>query len=159
MPRITWHANFFADTSCNTPLIEGHISIPSGPGRSSNEPMTIILRPLIQSGKYIIRNRMDVTIFWARICDHRGIESVNFYRKRNMNFSKKHDFLQVNKHSPFIQANVKIFSKWDITNDNFGSNIFITSPLAASSTWVGACMSMSTVPVPWLLIPADGQFY
>ena len=64
-------ADLFADTSCDsdTPLKEGHISINStdGPGMrasmSPNKPMTIVFRPPIQDGKYLIRNRAK-GIYW-----------------------------------------------------------------------------------------------
>ena len=38
------HADLFADTSCDTPLTEGHISIlhTDGPGLSPDEPMAIV---------------------------------------------------------------------------------------------------------------------
>ena len=51
----------------------------------------------------------------------------------------------------------KTLSKWDITQDSDG-NISMASPFAPSS-WVGAQMTASTVPVPWRLIPAvDSNF-
>ena len=49
------------------------------------------------------------------------------------------------------------FSKWDITHDTNG-NITITS-LYAPSSWVGAKLAGSTVPVPWRLIRVDSKFY
>ena len=49
-------ADFFADTSCDTPLKEVHISIRRSPGLSPNEPMTIVQRSPIQNGKYGIKN-------------------------------------------------------------------------------------------------------
>ena len=55
------HADLFADTSCETPLKEGHISIlPTDcPSLSPNNPMAIVLRPLIiPDGKYLIKNRV-----------------------------------------------------------------------------------------------------
>ena len=48
-------------------------------------------------------------------------------------------------------------SKWDITRDANGY-ISMTSPYAPSS-WVGAEIQGSTVPVPWRLIPADRKSY
>ena len=43
-PALAWHADLFADTSCDTPLKEGHISIlrTDGPGLSPNDPMAIV---------------------------------------------------------------------------------------------------------------------
>ena len=62
---FAWHADLFEDTSCNTPLEEGHISIlpTDGPGLSPNEPMVIVLRPPIPDGRYIIKNRAS-SIYW-----------------------------------------------------------------------------------------------
>ena len=56
--------------------------------------------------------------------------------------------------------------KWEITTDANG-NISIQAfyyregygGRDASSSWVGAKLAGSTVPVPWRLIPADGKFY
>jgi len=57
-PAIAY-ADFFADTSCDTPLKEEDITIlcTDGPGLSPNEPMAIVLRPLITNRKYLIKNR------------------------------------------------------------------------------------------------------
>ena len=51
----------------------------------------------------------------------------------------------------------KSLSKWNITHDTNG-NIYMTSPYARTS-WVGANLTGSKVPVPWRLIPADSKFY
>ena len=48
-------------------------------------------------------------------------------------------------------------SKWHITHDT-NVNISMISPYAPSS-WVGAEITGSTVPVPWRLIPADSKSY
>src|SRR6266446_4390148 len=61
-------ANLFADTSSDTPLGEGHISLlrTDGPGLSPDEPMAIVQRPplAIQNGKYVIKNRAE-NIYWS----------------------------------------------------------------------------------------------
>ena len=71
------HADLFADTSCDTPLTEGHISIlrTDGPGQSRDEPMAIVQvdvqveSPLpvevtsIPEGRYIIKNWAS-DIYW-----------------------------------------------------------------------------------------------
>ena len=46
------HANLFADTSCDTPLKERHISFlhTDGPGLSKNEPMAIVQKAIVQMG-------------------------------------------------------------------------------------------------------------
>ena len=50
-----WHADLFADTTCDTPLKHGHISIlhTDGPGLSPNEPMAIVQvkNPSIPDGR------------------------------------------------------------------------------------------------------------
>jgi len=50
------------------------------------------------------------------------------------------------------------YTQWDITQDTTNGTISMTSPYAPSS-WVGADITGSTVPVPWRLIPADGKSY
>ena len=64
-PAFLWKADLFADTSCDTPLKGGHVSIlPSdGPGLSPNEPMAIVRRPPISDGKYLIKYRA-AEIYW-----------------------------------------------------------------------------------------------
>jgi len=47
--------------------------------------------------------------------------------------------------------------QWDITQDTNG-NIFMRS-VNAPSSWVGADMTGSTVPIPWRLIQADSNSY
>ena len=44
IPALAWHADLFADTSCDTPLKEGYISIlhTDDPGLSPNGPMAIV---------------------------------------------------------------------------------------------------------------------
>ena len=59
------HADLFADTSCDSPLTEGHISTlrTAGPGLSPDEPMAIVQADVqaevtsIPDGRYIIKNR------------------------------------------------------------------------------------------------------
>ena len=72
------HADLFADTSCDTPLTEGHISIlhTDGPGQSPEEPMAIVQAEVqvesppkvevtsIPDGRYIIKNRA-ADIYWV----------------------------------------------------------------------------------------------
>ena len=94
------HADLFADTSCDTPLKEGNISIfrTDGPGLSPDKPMAIVQlqTPSIPDGKYVIKNRVK-DLYWTikatRIVylDFTTIEDA----KRNKDY-------QVNKHSPII---------------------------------------------------------
>jgi hypothetical protein len=163
------HANLFADISCDTPLKEGHISILStnGPGLSPNEPMAIVQMPVVQvpvespsipDGRYLIKSRA-ADIFWN--AGYNPIVTVYLWPTTIEEAkNSSNDFLQVNQHSPIIQVlkdNSGFLSKWDITQDTNG-NIFITSPYAPSS-WVGADITGSTVPVPWRLIPVDSKYY
>ena len=94
-------ADLFADTSCDTPLKEGHISIlrTDGPGLSPNEPMAIVQIPLIQNGRYIIKSRAG-NIFW--IADANPMERVYFYQNPSTSWEYFKDFshFQVNEHSP-----------------------------------------------------------
>jgi len=136
------HADLFADTSCETPLENGHISLP---GLSPNDPMAIVQVKLespdplpvvsIPDGRYIIKNRA-ADLFWDP--RHNPIRTVYFFP--GVENAKKYDFYQ-----------------WDIKQDTDG-NISIRSVFATSS-WVGADIKGSTVPVPWRLIPADNKFY
>jgi len=139
------HANLFADTSCDTPFKEGHISFlhTDGPGLSPNEPMAIVqVKKLsIPDGKYVIKNRAVAHIYWCAgaAASHNSIKTVHFY-STTMDMAKKHNFYQ-----------------WDISQDADG-NISMTSQYN-SSLWVGADMSGSTVPVPWRVILVDSKFY
>ena len=147
------HADLFADTSSDTPLKEGHIAIlrTDGPGVSPNEPMTIVLleMPIVQvesspipDGKYFIKNRAK-NLFWV------VKDKVRFWLTE-VKYAKNFRGLKVIEHSPIIH----LFLKWDITHDSNG-NIFIRSLDPPSYPWVGEEITLSTVPVPWRLIPAD----
>jgi len=135
------HADLFADTSCDAPLEEGHISIlrNDGPGLSPNEPMAIVQvkNPSIPDGKYLIKNRA-ADIYWG--ADDNPINTIYFHCTTKEEDAKKYDYYH-----------------WNITQDANG-NISMRSVIAPSS-WVGADMTGSTVPVPWQLIPADGKSY
>ena len=104
------HADLFADISCDTPLKEGHISIlrSDGPGLSPNEPMAIVQMPIVQvknpsipDGKYAIKNRAAVDMYWS--AGHTVITTVYFW-PGTMVQAKASPPLQVNKHSPIIQV-------------------------------------------------------
>ena len=69
------NSDLFADTTCDRPLKEGHISIlrTDGPGLSPNEPMAIVQvgnpsRPSrlasIPDGRYVIKSRAG-NIYWS----------------------------------------------------------------------------------------------
>ena len=92
-PRYARYADLFADTSCDTPLEEGHISIfPADvPGRSPNEPMVIILRPPIPDGRYIIKNRA-ASIYWY--AEDKRFDKV-YFDLTTMESAKKYNFKQV----------------------------------------------------------------
>ena len=111
------HANLFANISSDTPLKEGHISIlhTDCPGLSPNEPMAIVLMPIVHlvespskyasipDGKYVIKNRA-ADIYWTP--DFSPIKTVYFWPKpTNIPFKLEHaSWVQVNKHSPIIQV-------------------------------------------------------
>jgi hypothetical protein len=106
-PAFAWHADLFADISCDNPLKEGHMSIRRSACLSPNEPMAIVLRPLvapIPDGKYLIKNRAK-DIYWNSAAEN-PITTVYFYRPSltAMAYAKELIYTQVNKHSPFIQA-------------------------------------------------------
>ena len=100
------HADLYADTSCDTPLKEGHISIlrTDGPGLSQNKPMAIV-HPAASSfpdGRYLIKNGA-ADIFWNAAFN--PIKSVYFWAK-TVEDVKNHSnsSCQVNKNSPIIQV-------------------------------------------------------
>jgi len=148
------YADLFADTSSDTPLNESHISIlrTDGPGLSPDEPMAIVQIPIVQAethsivqmenssiadGKYAIKNRaMDV--YWTA-----GLNPITTVYFWNTTID------MTNCNHPY--------AKWDIRHDSNG-NISMRS-LFAPSSWVGPEITGSTVPVPWRLIPAGGNFY
>ena len=98
--------NIFADTSCDTPLTEGHISIfrTDGPGLSPNEPMAIVQADVqvevtsIPDGRYVINNRA-AKIYWG--ADDNPINKVYFF-SRTTEEAKENPIFQVNDHSPII---------------------------------------------------------
>ena len=106
------NSDLFADTTCDSPLTDGHISIlrTDGPGLSPNEPMAIVQAdvqvesPLpvkvtsIPDGRYLIKNRA-ANLYWG--ARHNPIQTVFFY-SRTMEELKMYSKLQVNEHSPFI---------------------------------------------------------
>jgi len=136
------YADLFTDTSCVTPLKERHISLlrTDGPGLSPNLPMAIVQvkPPPVPDGRYVIKNRAE-DIFWS--AGYNPITTVYFYLTT----------LEQAKDVRYISL------QWDITYDTDG-NISLTSPYTPSS-WVGADVTGSTVPVPWRLIPADSESY
>ena len=106
------NSDLFADTTCDAPLTDGHISIlrTDGPGLSPNEPMAIVQAdvqvesPLpvkvtsIPDGRYLIKNR-GADVYWG--AGHNPIRTVYFWH-RTMEEAKKYSNCQVNEHSPFI---------------------------------------------------------
>jgi len=143
-PRLV-NSDLFADTSCDTPLKEGQIFIlrTDGPGLSPDEPMAIVQLKSIQDGsdgrylRCLIKNRAE-DIYWG--ADYNPIKNVYFYIYTTLESATQYRHLQ-----------------WDITHDTNG-NITMRS-LYAPSSWVGAELKGSAVPVPWRLISADGKSY
>ena len=101
------YADLFADTSCNTPLKEGHISIlqTDDLGVSPNKPMAIVQLEVkkspIPDGKYVIKNRA-ANIYWNAGSRNNPIRTVYFYFT-TMEYVKTNTHMQVNKDSPTIQ--------------------------------------------------------
>ena len=97
------NADLFADTSGDTLLKEGHISIlrANGPGLSPNDPMALVqvVNQSIPDGKYIIKNRAK-DIYWGT--GYNPINRVYFYLPTNED-AKRDNYYQVNNHSPIIQ--------------------------------------------------------
>ena len=106
----------FADTSCDTPLKEGHLSIlrTDGPGSSPNMPMAIVQvkTPSIPDGKYLIKNQITNT-YWSTY--HNPITKVHFYPNITLEVasSKVNSFLHVNElfYLFFISKKLKVFKK------------------------------------------------
>ena len=102
------HADLFADTLCDTPLTEGHISIlrTDGPGLSPDEPMAIVQADVqveislpveIPDGRYLIKNRA------AEMCLSASMTGeVFFYIYPTLESAKQCSPFQVNEHSPLI---------------------------------------------------------
>ena len=157
------NSDLFADPSCDSPLKEGHILIhpTDGPGLSPKEPIAIVQADVqveltsIPNGKYLIKNRRK-DIYWG--AGHSPLRTVYFYPTITKR-AKKYPYMQVNEYSPIFQVLQRdnSLSKWDITQDANG-NISIIS-LAPPSSWVGAEIKGSSVPVSWRLIPADSKSY
>ena len=107
-------SDLFADTSCDTPLTEGHISIlrTDGPGMSPDEPMAIVQANLqvespmpvpvvslpVPDGKYLIKSRA-ADIYWKAW--NNPIKLVYFW-KSTMEGAKCIYDEQVNEHSTII---------------------------------------------------------
>ena len=102
-PALFWYADLFADTSSDTPLEEGHISVlrTDGPGLSPDDPMAIVQvkNRSIPDGKYVIKNRA-AHIYWATAID---ITIVYFSRQYDWQNVKTRNYFQVNKHSLIIE--------------------------------------------------------
>jgi hypothetical protein len=107
------YADLFADTSCDIPLKEGHISIlgTQADGLRQNEPMAIVQRPnepmataRVKNpsihGKYLIKNRAKDTYWNVAGCN--PMTMVYFY-PLTMEIAKAISYVQVNNHSPIIQ--------------------------------------------------------
>ena len=127
-------AYLFADTSCDTPLKEGHLSIlrRDGPGSSPNVPMAVVQvkAPSIPDGKYLIKNRI-MNIYWSTSHSSITIQKVHFYPNITLEVAraKANSFLHVNE--PFSQK--KKYSKKGLINFRFQSGISRMIPMVTSS--------------------------
>jgi hypothetical protein len=95
-PKLAYrNTNLFVDTSCETPLDDGHISLRTdGPGLSPDEPMAIVLNPPIPGpdGRYLIKNRA-ADIYWS--AEQNPKKTVYFYSTTSEH-AKMRSFFQVN---------------------------------------------------------------
>ena len=99
------YADLFADTSCNTPLKEGQISILStdGPGLSPNEPMAIVQAKTpssIPDGRYVIKNRA-ADVYW---CAWDAPITTVYFGSYTLQYAMDYSYMQVNEYSPIIQV-------------------------------------------------------
>ena len=106
------HSHLFMDSTCDSPLKEGHISIlhTDGPGLSPIKPMAIVQAdvqvksPLpvavtsISDGRYVIKNRAS-DIYWGAYSN--PMTSVYFYYT-TMERAKYYNHMQVNEHFRII---------------------------------------------------------
>ena len=165
-PKLA-EADLFVDISCDAPIKESYISYlgTDGPGLRLDEPMAIV-QPEVESplelvapipdGKYLIKNRA-ADIYWDAW--NNPIVTVYFWQATMVQAKDTQYYAKVNEHFPIINCSMNnSLSKWDIARDTNG-NISILSASFTPSSWVGADITGSTVPVPWRLIPADGKFY
>jgi hypothetical protein len=98
-----WHTNLFADTSCETPLKDGHISLRTdGPGLRPNEAMAIVSSPPIPGpdGRYVVKNRA-ADIYWY--AGSNSMKTVYFYFATKEG-AKQSNYFHVNEYSPIIQV-------------------------------------------------------
>ena len=102
------NAAIFENTTCDTPLEEGQISIfrTDGPGWSPNEPMALVQMkiPSIPDGRYLIKNR-GRDIYWCTGYD--PIRTV-YYFHTTMEKAGKEAYMQVNEHSSIVLSVQKI---------------------------------------------------
>jgi hypothetical protein len=89
-------ANLFVDTSCDTPLEEGQISLlrTDRPGLSPNEPMAIVIVENIPDGRYLIKNRA-ADIYWYAYGDPMELEDV-YYCPYSTEVELQYNFYLVN---------------------------------------------------------------
>ena len=113
-------SDLFMDTTCDSPLKEGYISIlhTDGPGRSPNKPMAIVQAdvqveiPLqvevtsVPDGRYLIKNRA-ADIYWGVMVEDNPSKAVYFFPS-TMEIAKNYNVLQVKKHSPIISVLLRI---------------------------------------------------
>ena len=99
-PAIAYRANLFVDTSCETPLKEGHISLcTDGPDRNPDEPMAIVLKSIPgPDGRYYIKNRA-ADIYWN--ASYNPIKTI-FFNVITTGDASLYNIYQVNEH-PIIR--------------------------------------------------------
>ena len=101
-PALAGYVDVFANTSCDTPLKEGHISIlTDGPGLSPNKPMAIVkVDPPVPDGRYAIKNR-EADIFWNGMHSPLSVVNWNAFRPEFVKIPEKQ---KVSEHSPIMKV-------------------------------------------------------
>ena len=102
-------ADLFENSSCDTPLKDGHISIlrTDGPGLSPNDPMAIVQAEVqvevtsIPDGSYLIKNRA-ADLYWSAYYLRSVFLPVVYFWDTSMKKARGAKDTQVNKHSTII---------------------------------------------------------
>ena len=149
-----------ADVQVESPLptespLPEESTLPEESPLPTESPLSVEVVTSIPNGRYIIKNRA-VGIYMG--IDDYAFTRVNYFRTE-MYYAKKSPVVHVSILQLFCCSEDNSLSKWDTTQDAHG-NITMTCPRAsAPSLWIGAELLASVVPVPWRLIPADGESY
>ena len=124
-PALAWRSDLFADTSSDSPLQEGHISIlcTDGPGLSPDKPMAIVQRQPFPDGKYVIKNRAK-DIYWHSW--NNPTRTILFQVFTKMDIAKSNTFNQVNNHS--IYSSVRRLNLFRSGTSHMMRMVLVASP-------------------------------